>query len=186
MLTEGELSMVEDSDRVRELQDRIGDLKAEVLCNLQVDAPIITTNYFILGLRYESAFYSTLTDTKIRTRQSETRWYQWIFEISTSARSFWSVRRRRRHEQIEITILSKNLGGKSNVIITFESICLFVIYLFRDIWILFLSATVNFNYMQLFFLLVRQTKTVYNTFFLASKSMTNFFMYCHTNVIDFF
>lgn len=30
MLTEGELSMVEDSDRVRELQDRIGDLKAEV------------------------------------------------------------------------------------------------------------------------------------------------------------
>lgn len=31
MLTEGELSMVEDSDRVRELQDRIGDLKAEVI-----------------------------------------------------------------------------------------------------------------------------------------------------------
>lgn len=30
MLTEGELSMVEDSDRVRELQDRIGELKAEV------------------------------------------------------------------------------------------------------------------------------------------------------------
>lgn len=34
MLTEGELSMVEDSDRVRELQDRIGDLKAEVFWEL--------------------------------------------------------------------------------------------------------------------------------------------------------
>ena len=30
MLTEGELSMVEDSDSVRDLQDRIGELKAEV------------------------------------------------------------------------------------------------------------------------------------------------------------
>lgn len=30
MVTEGELSMVEDSDRVRELQDRIAELKAEV------------------------------------------------------------------------------------------------------------------------------------------------------------
>lgn len=30
MLTEGELCMAEDSDRVRELQDRIAELKAEV------------------------------------------------------------------------------------------------------------------------------------------------------------
>jgi len=30
MVTEGELSLCEDSDRVRELQDRVGDLKAEV------------------------------------------------------------------------------------------------------------------------------------------------------------
>ena len=31
LLTEGELSMVDkDSERVRELQDRVGDLKAEV------------------------------------------------------------------------------------------------------------------------------------------------------------
>ena len=29
-ITDGELSMMEDSDRIRELQDRIGDLKAEV------------------------------------------------------------------------------------------------------------------------------------------------------------
>lgn len=30
MLTEGEISLCEDNDRLRELQDRIGELKAEV------------------------------------------------------------------------------------------------------------------------------------------------------------
>lgn len=30
-IAEGELSMVDDNERIRELQDRVGDLKAEVL-----------------------------------------------------------------------------------------------------------------------------------------------------------
>lgn len=52
MLTEGELSMVEDSDSVRELQDRIGELKAEVnstFSNFFLSYRIFFLNRFLLN-----------------------------------------------------------------------------------------------------------------------------------------
>lgn len=55
MLTEGELSMVEDSDRVRELQDRIGDLKAEVLWNCKLTI-WLKSDYVHLKPHYDSIF----------------------------------------------------------------------------------------------------------------------------------
>ena len=82
-----------------------------------LSAAWVTMDLSNLVLHYDSITFF-LTDSKIRARQSETRRYQWLLEVSTSAWSFWSVRWRRRHEQVGIAIFSKNLGGKSYVVIT--------------------------------------------------------------------
>jgi hypothetical protein len=138
-------------------------------------------------LHYDASSFF-LTDSKIRTRQSETGRYQWLLQVSTSARSFRSVRWRRRYEQVRIAILSKNLGWKSYVIITLWAIFSFSLSIcFVAHEYSFCLRPFNFNQQLLFLSCWWDRLKVLQRFFFTYIGIDDLLFTCNAqNVIDIF